>query len=72
MEKSVRLTKEEANDILRQVEDLIDDPKYKPFFFKALYRIGVEEFLLAAAEARQAEYSGRKFASLLKYGKRRY
>jgi hypothetical protein len=65
-----KITKEEADAAMQSVQDLIDDPQYKPFFFKSLYRIGVEAFFMAAAEARKADHPGRKFASLLKYGKR--
>lgn len=67
-----KLLKKEADKAMQEVEDLIDDPTFKPFFFKALYRIGVDKFFKAATEARKADQPGRKFASLLKYGRSRW
>lgn len=70
MDKPKRfLRKEEADEIIDRVSDLIDDPQYKPFFFKKLHQLGEERFLQIADAARDegVEHKGRKFASLLKY-----
>lgn len=69
MDKS--LTKDQAEEVMAGVSDLIDDPKYRPYFFKRLYQIGVDNFLEAAALARKdgVTHKGRKFASLLRYRK---
>lgn len=43
----------EANKVIESVSDLIDDPKYLPFFFKRYYAIGKERFLESAYKARK-------------------
>lgn len=67
-------TKEEAEKVIESVSDLIDDRKFEPFFFKHLYLRGSERFLELADEAREEPEGrkGRKFTTLLKYGRRRY
>jgi hypothetical protein len=69
-----KLTKDQAEATIASVTDLIDDPAFKPYFFKRLYSMGVERFLEAADAARREgiEHRGRKFASILRYGNRRY
>ena len=59
--------KEIGDNIIEMVSDLIDDPKYKPFFYKRLYAIGPDEFLGAAEKARKIGFRrGRMFVKLLK------
>lgn len=47
----------EADRILESVSDLIDDKKYKPFFYKRLYILGPTKFLELADRARKGSKS---------------
>jgi hypothetical protein len=59
-----------ADAILNTVFDLIDDPAYKPFFYKQLYRVGATQFLAAADHARKNGIDkSRYFVKLLKAAK---
>lgn len=60
------LTKNQADRIIETVADLIDDPKYKPFFFKRLYVIGPTNFLTIYDQAKKGKFPSRLFVSLLK------
>ena len=56
-----------TDNIIGSVSDLIDDPKYKPFFYKHLYRIGPVRFIEIAEEARKiGVYKGKCFTKLIK------
>lgn len=58
--------KEQGDRVMSMVTDLIDDPAYKPFFFKRLYTIGPTRFLDCAEIARKCGFKpGRKFVKLL-------
>lgn len=69
-EKSLK--REEAEAIIAGVEHLIDDPKFKPFFFRKLYELGPTRFMEIADQSRHADYPSRKFARTLKTTKVRY
>ena len=58
----------EADAIIADCKDLIDDPKYNPFFYKRLYELGKSRFLEQAYKARKYHRGspGRFFVHLLK------
>lgn len=65
-QKSDILTTNQADKIIDSVDDLIDDKKYKPFFFKKLYKLGPTIFLQIAESSRKAKYPGHYFTSCLR------
>lgn len=58
----------EADAIIADCQDLIDDEKYKPFFYRRLYDLGKNKFLEQAFKARKYNRNGagRLFVHLLK------
>lgn len=53
--------------VIAQVQDLIDNPKYLPYFYKRLNAVGPTKFLALADEARKVGFKpSRKFVALLK------
>jgi len=51
---------------MAQVMDLVDDPKYLPYFYKRLNAVGATRFMELADTARKIGFKkGRKFVSLL-------
>ena len=58
----------EADAIIADCKDLIDDEKYKPFFYRRLYDLGKSKFLEQAFKARKYNRNGagRLFVHLLK------
>ena len=58
----------EADAIIADCKDLIDDPKYNPFFYKRLYELGKARFMEQAYKARKYHRGspGRFFVHLLK------
>ena len=58
----------EADAIIADCIDLIDDQKFKPFFYKKLYELGKGRFLEQAYKARKYHRGspGRFFVHLLK------
>jgi hypothetical protein len=62
----VNLTRTEADRVMDSVADLIDNPSYRPFFFKRLYTIGPSKFLDAANKARQGNRPGGCFVYWLR------
>jgi hypothetical protein len=58
----------EADAIIADCMDLIDDQKFKPFFYKKLYELGKGRFLEQAYKARKYHRGspGRFFVHLLK------
>lgn len=58
----------EADAIIADCKDLIDDPKFNPFFYKKLYELGKGRFLEQAYKARKYHRGspGRFFVHLLK------
>ena len=58
----------EADAIIADCMDLIDDQKFKPFFYKKLYELGKGRFLEQAYKARKYSNGspGRMFVHLLK------
>ena len=53
--------------VMAQVMDLVDDPKYLPYFFKKLNTIGPVKFMELADIAHKTGFRpGRKFVQLLK------
>jgi hypothetical protein len=66
-ETQTKLTKEQADRVMETVSDLIDDPAYKPFFFRKLYAIGPTDFIAFADQARKENFKcSRRFVNLLK------
>ena len=63
-----KLSAKEADAIIEDCKDLIDDPKYNPFFYKRLYDLGKSRFLEQAYKARKYHRGspGRFFVHLLK------
>jgi hypothetical protein len=58
---------EQGNLVMAQVMDLIDDPKYLPYFFKRLNAIGPARFMELAELARKTGLKkGRRFVALLR------
>lgn len=52
--------------VIQEVQDLIDDANYLPFFYKRLYAVGPTRFLAIADHARKVGFKkGRKFVALL-------
>lgn len=47
------IKKGEAEAIIASLNDLIQDPKYKPYFFSRLYLLGKPRFLELAHRARK-------------------
>lgn len=62
------LSAKEADAIIADCSDLIDDEKYKPFFYRRLYDLGKTKFLEQAFKARKYNNKGggRLFVHLLK------
>jgi len=62
------LSAKEADAIIDDCKDLIDDEKYKPYFYKRLYELGKKRFLEQAFKARKYNRNGagRLFVHLLK------
>lgn len=62
------LSAKEADAIIEDCKDLIDDQKFKPFFYKKLYALGKSRFLEQAYKARKYHRGspGRFFVHLLK------
>lgn len=58
----------EADAIIEDCKDLIDDQNFKPFFYKKLYELGKGRFLEQAYKARKYHNGspGRFFVHLLK------
>ena len=58
----------EADAIIADCKDLIDDPKYNPFFYKKLYELGKARFMEQAYKARKYHRNGagKFFVHLLK------
>lgn len=58
----------EADAIIEDCKDLIDDPKFHPFFYKKLYELGKGRFMEQAYKARKYHRGspGRFFVHLLK------
>ena len=58
----------EADAIIADCKDLIDDPKFNPFFYKKLYELGKGRFMEQAYKARKYHRGspGRFFVHLLK------
>jgi len=58
----------EADAIIADCKDLIDDPKYNPFFYKRLYELGKARFMEQAYKARKYHRNGegKFFVHLLK------
>ena len=63
-----KLSSKEADAIIADCQDLIDDQKFKPFFYKKLYELGKGRFLEQAYKARKYHRGspGRFFVHLLK------
>lgn len=55
-----------ADKVVENVRDLIDDPNYRPFFYKHLYRLGPAKFVALAERARKGKSPGRLFVTLLR------
>ncbi len=51
---------------MQEAADLIDDSRYRPFFFKRLYNLGPAKFLELADRARAGAQPARLFCKLLK------
>jgi hypothetical protein len=49
------VTSKQADAIVAQAEDLINNPDFRPYFFKTLYIIGPEKFYEAMDRARSAK-----------------
>jgi hypothetical protein len=64
------LLKEEADNIIESISDLMGDPKFIKWYYKKLYDLGVDKFMELAALAREGTYPARRFSSLLKRTKR--
>ena len=58
----------EADAIIEDCKDLIDDQNFKPFFYKKLYELGKSRFMEQAYKARKYHRGspGRFFVHLLK------
>lgn len=58
----------EADAIIADCKDLIDDPKFNPFFYKKLYELGKARFMDQAYKARKYHRGspGKFFVHLLK------
>ena len=63
-----KLSAKDADAIIADCKDLIDDEKFKPFFYKRLYELGKNRFLEQAFKARKYNRNGagRLFVHLLK------
>lgn len=63
-----RPSAKEADAIIEDCKDLIDDEKFKPFFYKKLYELGKSRFMEQAYKARKYHKNGagRFFVHLLK------
>ena len=63
-----KLSSRDADAIIEDCKDLIDDDKFKPFFYKKLYELGKGRFLEQAYKARKYHRGspGRFFVHLLK------
>ena len=61
-----KMPKKEADILMASVNHLIDDPSYKPFFFKVLYKIGRSRFIELALMAEKGKHPSRLFVYLLK------
>lgn len=60
----------QADLVMASCMDLVDDPKYLPFFYKRLYAIGPDQFLALADEARKRGFKkGRMFVNSIKEAK---
>jgi hypothetical protein len=64
------LKKEEADEIIESVADLMGDPKFRKWYYMKLYDLGEDKFRELEALARQGTYPSRRFSSLLKRAKR--
>lgn len=62
------LSARDADAIIEDCKDLIDDEKFKPFFYKKLYDLGKNRFMEQAYKARKYHRGspGRFFVHLLK------
>lgn len=62
-----KLSAKEADSIIADCDDLIDNKKYKPFFYKKLYQIGKTRFIEQAEKARRynRQGAGRLFVHLI-------
>lgn len=49
-----KISNEQADSIIKSAEDLINDPNFRPYFFKTLYLIGPGRFIEAMDIARKA------------------
>ena len=47
------MSTEIADTVIHSVADLIDDPKYKPWFYKKLYTLGRDRFIGIADDVRR-------------------
>lgn len=57
----------QAEKIMESCVDLIDAPKYRPFFFKRLYALGPARFIAIAEHARKyGTQPSRLFVKMLK------
>ncbi len=65
---SKKVSNSQADIIIEQVSDLIDDPKFKPFFFRTLTIVGPDAFYESADWARKttARCQGCMFVKRLK------
>lgn len=52
-----RINPVEADKVIASVDDLIDDCRFKPFFYKKLYKLGPTQFLEYADRARKGTKS---------------
>lgn len=61
-----KMTAKEADSIIEEYKDLIDNKDYKPFFYKKLYSLGRFKFIEKAEQARKyGKQKGRYFVRLL-------
>lgn len=63
---SNKISVKEADLLIEQIKHLIDDDKYKPFYYKSLYRLGTDKFRELVLLAEKGKYPSRLFATLLK------
>ena len=61
-----KLSIKEADQVIKEVTHLIDNPQYKPYFYKKLYLCGKDKFLMIAKRAEEGNNPPRLFVSLLK------
>lgn len=62
----IELTHAQADNVMASCLDLIDDDRYRPFFFKKLYTIGPARFVEQAEKARKyGKQPGKTFVDLL-------